>query len=76
LIKNAVETGRIKNETSIVEKYTNLAINDFDTAKDLIEAIPASKKATLIEETKNTVTGTGSVIATTLAEIRNNLKLN
>jgi hypothetical protein len=77
LIKNAIATGRIKNETAIVEKYTNLAMNSFDVAKDLIEAIPASKEAPkTIEQTQNTITGSGSVVSQTLAEIRNKLNFN
>jgi ATP-dependent Clp endopeptidase proteolytic subunit ClpP len=77
LIKNAIATGRIKNESAIVEKYTNLAMNSFDVAKDLIEAIPASKEAPkTIEQTQNTITGSGSVVSQTLAEIRNKLNFN
>lgn len=74
LVDSHVKTGRIKNEAKIIERYVNMAKDDFEGTKELIESIPLGVKAPVI--VTDAVTKTGDEMGTnamTLA-VRNRLK--
>jgi ATP-dependent Clp endopeptidase proteolytic subunit ClpP len=48
MIEGYAKLGRIKNEASVILKWTNLAKVDFDGTKDMLEAIPVNKEAAKI----------------------------
>lgn len=49
LVTAAAKLGAIKNEAANVAKWTELATNDYDGTKSLIETLPINKTATHIE---------------------------
>lgn len=75
MVENFAKLGKIKNEA--VEKWSALAVVDFDGTKQMLEDLPINKVANKIE-----VTGGGeekaltNVVAATMVEVRNKLKLN
>lgn len=77
LVDSHVKTGRIKNEAKIIERYVNMAKEDYEGAKELIESIPLSVKAPVFQtEVVNNgkkVEDGMSTTATALA-VRNKLK--
>lgn len=75
LVDSHVKTGRIKNEVKIIERYVNMAKDDFEGTKLLIESIPLSVKAPVFQtelRTEGIPEGMGTS-ATALA-VRNKLK--
>lgn len=49
LIEGHVRTGRLKNEKAVIEKWVNLAKADYEGTKEMIESIPLSVKAPVIQ---------------------------
>lgn len=76
LVDGAVKVGKIENKAETVDLWKNMAKTNFDSAKAMIEAIPLNKKAPSmpVVEGDNEKALT-SVIARTMAETRNSLKL-
>lgn len=48
MVEGFAKTGRIKNESSVILKWTNLAIADFEGTEELIKEIPLNKSAIAI----------------------------
>lgn len=74
LIENFASVGRIKNEAETITKWKNLAKNDFEGTKLLIEDLPlnATAKKIVVEDSVQLVEG--SFMANALKEIRNKIK--
>lgn len=43
MVKGFADSGRIKNEATVILKWTNLAVADFDGTKEMLDAIPLNK---------------------------------
>jgi len=76
LIEGFVKAGKIKNEST--EKWIAMAKSDFDGIKNMLEELPTNKVSNGKIDPKGNVTDAEltSVIARTMAETRNKLKLN
>jgi hypothetical protein len=77
MIANFVKMGKIKNEAKSIEKWTAMAIADFDLAKDLIDELPVNKTAAKIDTNDKVNTKIGErfdAVAMKMAEIQNKLK--
>jgi len=48
LVDSHVRTGRIKNEAKVIERWVNLAKDDFEGTEEMINAIPLSVKSPVI----------------------------
>jgi ATP-dependent protease ClpP protease subunit len=55
MVEDFAKIGRIKNEETVKLQWVNLAKNDFDGVKAMIEALPLNKKAEDIKEVINKV---------------------
>lgn len=53
LINEAVKVGRISNKQESIDKWVNLAKNDFDSTKAMIDELPLNKVAPTIETEAN-----------------------
>ena len=71
-VENAVKLGKIKNDSKVIEKFTNLFITDPVTAKELIDELPVNKTAPVIP-VMNKVQGIDATSALALS-VRNKLK--
>jgi ATP-dependent protease ClpP protease subunit len=49
LVTAAAKLGVIKNEAAVIAKWTDLATNDYDGTKNLMETLPVNKNAVKIE---------------------------
>ena len=74
LITNAVKAGKIKNEVKAIEKWTDLAINDFEGTKEMVDGLGINKVAPHFETLTNEAKAE-SVVAGTMAEMRNKFKI-
>jgi ATP-dependent protease ClpP protease subunit/phage shock protein A len=74
MVEGFVRTGKIKNDS--VEKWTNMAIADFDNVKNLLEELPTNGKS-VTPETQHTVSDAEltMVAAKAMQEVRNKLKI-
>ncbi len=78
MIQNFVKLGKIKNETASIEKWTNMAIADYQLAKDLIDELPLNKTAVKIQtvdNVSNSVTGKYDAVSKKMAELSNKLNI-
>lgn len=75
LVDVHVKSGRIKNETKIIEKWVAMATEDLDGTKEMIEALPLSVKSPVFqtEVAKTDVTGIHATTPMALA-VKNRLK--
>ena len=48
MVEGFAKAGRIKNEATVMLKWTNLAKSDFDGTKAMIEELPLNKAAVVI----------------------------
>lgn len=56
MVEDFAKAGRIKNEASVILKWTNTALSlGLDEVKDMIEALPLNKEAEKIEQVINKV---------------------
>lgn len=55
MVEGYAKAGRIKNEASVILKWSNLAENDFDATEDMIKELPLNKAAVTIA-TENKLT--------------------
>lgn len=61
MIEGFVKTGRIKNEATVIEKWTKAAKLDMAGVKDMIESIPLNKKAVPMPGADRKEPGVGKV---------------
>lgn len=78
LVSNAVKIGKITNDIKVIENWEKQAVANFASTEELINSIPVNKTGAKISAA---VTATNdqlltNVIANTMAEVRNNLKIN
>lgn len=55
MVEGFAKAGRIKNEATVILKWTNLAKADFDGTKAMIEELPLNKAAVVITPEVNTL---------------------
>jgi len=55
LVAENVKAGRLKNEAKVIEQWEKLATDSYDTTKEMIEAIPTTKKANEITQVEAVV---------------------
>jgi ATP-dependent Clp endopeptidase proteolytic subunit ClpP len=75
LVTNAVKLGKIVNKDEVIEKWTNLAITDFDTANTMIDGLAVNKSGNVLNVDDNGESKLGSAVASAMIEIRNKLEL-
>lgn len=77
LVDEAVKVGKIVNDAKVIDNWKNKATADFDSTKELIDAIPLNKKGASITTT-NVVKEENltMVAANTMHELRNKYKIN
>lgn len=76
LVTAAAKLGVIKNEAAVIAKWTELATNDYDGTKNLMETLPVNKSAVKIEtggDAKENATVLENQAAIAMAEIKNRL---
>lgn len=76
LVTAAVKLGTIKNEAAVIDKWTELATNDYDGTKNLMETLPVNKNAVKIEtggEAKENQSILENQAAIEMAAIKNRL---
>jgi len=56
MVDGYAKAGRIKNEEEVKAVWINLAKNDFDSAKNMLEALPLNKEAVKVDAVVNKVT--------------------
>ena len=56
MVDGYAKAGRIKNEEEVKAVWINLAKNDFDSAKNMLEALPLNKEAVKVDTVVNKVT--------------------
>ena len=75
LVASHVKTGRVKNESKGIAKLVNLAIEDFEGTKELIESFPLSAKAPVITELDDAIKNTDGLGTSSMSlAVRNKLK--
>lgn len=74
LITEAVRMGRIKNEAALLSSWIDKATSDFDGTKQLLEAIPATKKSEAIKIENKEEKSQYKSVAQDLAEVQNRLE--
>ncbi len=74
LVDSHVRTGRIKNDSKVIERWVNLAKEDFEGTEEMINAIPLSVKSpVIITGGEKSVDGIHATSAMALA-VKNKLK--
>jgi ATP-dependent protease ClpP protease subunit len=53
LVTASAKLGIIKNEAAVIAKWTELATNDYDSTKNLMETLPVNKNAVKIDTVDN-----------------------
>ncbi len=76
LIESHVRTGRLKNDAKVIQKWVNLAKEDYEGTREMIEAIPLSVKAPVIQTDLPGATNTPEKMETSAMSlaVRNKLK--
>lgn len=73
MVEGFAKAGRIKNEATVILKWTNLAKSDFDGTKAMIEELPLNKAAVVIPELNQLKDGDLPTTAMGLA-VKNKMK--
>jgi predicted RNase H-like nuclease (RuvC/YqgF family) len=76
LVTAAAKIGVIKNEAPVIAKWTELATNDYDGTKNLMETLPVNKTAVKIDtsgDSKETKSILENQAAIEMAAIKNRL---
>lgn len=73
MVEGFVKTNKIKADA--IDKWTDLAVNDFDGIKNMLEDLPTSAKSTPIEQPNQLKEGEIPTAAVNMmAKVKNNLK--
>lgn len=75
MVEGFAKAGKVKNES--VEKWTSMAVADFDSVKNMLEELPTNKTAPKMQVGEGAASEKEltNVIARTMAEARNKLNL-
>ena len=76
MVEGFAKSGRIKNDTETITKWTNKAKSDFEGVKALIEDLPVTKVANKIEvSTVTNELALTNVVAKQMRDVREKYKL-